>query len=351
MNLQENIITDNTSKMQMYDYYIAIDWSIEGSTIARMKSNSIKPVVTDIASNIKTIKEYLKELKGSKILTIEESTGAQWLYVELRDSVDKLLICNPNRNRLLEEGTKTDKIDASKLCQLLRTGLLKEVYHTDNENNYRIRKLVSAYDDLTIARVRIMNQHSAIYRAIGLKKTEKDKYDKKDKTLNFIIEHQTAVLELLGEEKEKFEEIFSDLVKHHQVIRNIKEISGFGNILAVEAFGIIIDARRFKNKYRLWCYCGLVKNKRQSGKMSKKKKSKVYSRKLKNVFKTATKAALGGKNDIREYYEYLLLEGYTEKDARNTITRYLTTSAYAVIKYNRKYEPYYWRKKLSGKVA
>lgn len=350
MNLSKNSITDNLPKMQMYDYYIGIDWSIEGSLIARMKSNSLKPIATEISSNIKAIKEYLKEYKGSKILTIEESTGAQWLYVELKDSVDKLLICNPKRNRLLEEGPKTDKIDAVKLCQLLRGGLLKEVYHTDNENNYRIRKFVSAYDDLKIAKVRLMNQHSAIYRAIGLKKTEKDKYDKKDKTLNFIIEHQRVVLKLLDEEKEKFEEIFSEIVKHNQVIRNIKEISGFGNILAVEVFGIIIDARRFKNKYRVWCYSGLVENKRQSGKMNKKKKSRVYSRKLKNVFKTATQAALGGKNDIREYYEYLLMEGFTEKDARNTITRYLATSVYAVMKNNKKYEPYYWRKK-SSKVA
>jgi transposase len=351
MNLSKNSVTDNFQKMKMFDYYIAIDWSIEGTSIARMKSNSINPAVIDIDSNIKAIKEYLKELKGTKILTIEESTGAQWLYVELKESVDKLIICNPNRNRLLEEGTKTDKIDARKLCQLLRAGLLKEVYHTDNENNYRIRKLASAYDDLTIARVRLKNQNTAIYRAIGLKKKEKDKYDQKDNTMNFIIEHQTAVLRLLDEEQEKFEEMFSKTVKQNQIIKNIKQISGFGDKLAIKVYGIIIDANRFKNKYRLWCYSGLAKNKRQSGKMIKEKKSRLYSRKLKCVFKMATQAALGGKNDIREYYDYLLLQGYTEKNARNTITRYIATSVYAVMKNKTKYEPYYWRKKSISNVA
>ena len=66
----------------------------------------------------------------------------------------------------------------------------------------------------------------------------------------------------------------------------------------------------------------------------------------------ATQAALGGKNDIREYYEYLLqTKKYTQKDARNTITRYLATSVYAVMKNKKKYEPYHWRKKFTNKAA
>jgi transposase len=334
-----------------YDYYIAIDWSIEGAAIARMRSNSLKPVVNDIVSNIKVIREYLGSLKGKKILTIEETTGAHWLYVELKDSVDKIIICNPSRNRLLEEGAKTDKIDAGKLCQLLRTGLLKEVYHSDNENNYRIRKLVSAYDDLIIAKVRVKNQYSAIYRSIGLKKTEKEQYDKKDKVMNFILENQIAVMKTLNEEQEKFEALFKETVKNNPVIKEIKKISGFGDIQSVKAYGIIIEANRFKNKYRLWCYSGLVKNKRESGKKSFNKKNEKYSRKLKCIFKMATQAALGGKNDIREYYEHLLTEGYTEKDARNTITRYLATSVYAVMKNKTEYEPYHWRKKTENRAA
>ncbi len=85
-------------------------------------------------------------------------------------------------------------------------------------------------------------------------------------------------------------------------------------ILSVKAYGIIIDANRFKNKYRLWGYCGLVRTKRESGKISYSRKDIRYSRKLKCIFKMATQAALGGKNDIREYYEYLLqTKKYTRK--------------------------------------
>lgn len=345
--------TDNSQTLKMYDYYISIDWSLEGVVIAQMKSNSLEPKVRDkMQANIKVIKEYLKELKGTKILTVEETTGSQWLYVELKDSVDKIIICNPLRNRLLEEGPKTDKIDAKKLCRLLRSGMLKEVYHTDEEEKYRIRKLVSAYEDLVKAEVRIKNQISAIYRAIGIKsKKERVQYNNNDETLNFILEHKTGTLVVLEEEKQKFEKKFKQITQRDSVIKNIKNISGFGPILSVEAYGILIDASRFDNKYKFWSYSGLVKNKRESGKTSYSKKNKMYNRKLKCIMKMATQAALSGKNDIREYYEYLLQNGYTRKDARNAVTRYLATSFYTVMKNRVKYEPYYWRKKLRNKAA
>lgn len=344
--------TDNNQTLKMYDYYIAIDWSLEGVAIAHMKSNSIEPKVKDnIPSKIKTIKEYLKEFKGSKILTIEETTGSQWLYVELKDSVDKIIICNPKRNRLLDEGSKTDKIDAKKLCYLLRGGMLKEVYHTDNEK-YKIRKLVSAYEDLVKAEVRLKNQISALYRAIGIRgKKERGQYKQDDDTLNFIIESKTRELEILLEEKQKYETSFKEISSKDVVIKEIKRISGFGPILSVEGYGIVIEASRFKNKYKFWSYSGLVKEKRESGKTSYRRRSKGYNRKIKTIFKIATQAALGGRNDIREYYEYLLGIGYTQKDARNAVTRYLATSFYAVMKKGTSYEPYYWRKKLENKAA
>ena len=350
--MKESKKTNNNQTVRMYDYYIAMDWSLEGVSLAYMKSNSIEPRARDnVEPKIKAIKEYLKELKGTKTLTIEETTGSQWLYVELKDSVDKIIICNPKRNRLLDEGSKTDKIDAKKLCYLLRAGLLKEVYHTDDEK-YRIRKLVSAHEDLVKSEVRLKNQISALYRAIGIGgKKERSEYKKDDDTLNFILESKTRELEILLEEKQKYEKSFKEISQKEEVINNIKRISGFGPILSVEGYGIVIDASRFENKYKFWAYSGLVKEKRESGTTSYKRKNKLYNRKLKCIFKMATQAALGGNNDIREYYEYLIETGYTPKDARNAVTRYLATSFYVVMKKGIKYEPYYWRKKLANKAA
>lgn len=349
LNKKDSLEKQRPSKL--YNHYIGLEWSEKLKVLARMRHNSLEPVVHDNISNLKDLKGYLDELKGSKILTIEETTEAHWLYVELKEHVDKVIICNPTRNHLLKEGPKDDKIDARKLALMLRNGMLKEVYHTDDENNYKIRKLVSSYDDLVIAHVRLQNQYSAIHRSEGLN-PKKEKYNKKDKYLNFIIESQIELMKIYEDKKKKYEELFEDIEKENEIIRYIDGISGFGTILSVKAYGIIIDINRFKNKYRFWCYGGLVKTKRESGKRSFRKKTTQYSRKLKYVLKTATLAALRGENDIREYYEYLLREeGFTDKDAKNAVTRYIATSLYAVMKNKTKYEPYSWRKKLTDKAA
>lgn len=92
--------------------------------VAHMTKRSKQPQVFERRSDLRELKEYLASLKGRKILALEETTTAQWLYLELVDHVDRIVICDPFRNRLLSDGPKTDKIDAGKLCQLLRAGLL-----------------------------------------------------------------------------------------------------------------------------------------------------------------------------------------------------------------------------------
>jgi len=119
-----------------YDHYIAIDWAIANMAIARMTKKSNKITAIDVPSDIVELQFYLKNLKGTKILTIEETTTSQWLYTELKEYVDRIIICDPYRNRLLSEGPKTDKIDAVKLVRLLKANMLKEVYHSNDKFLY-----------------------------------------------------------------------------------------------------------------------------------------------------------------------------------------------------------------------
>src|ERR1700681_2095598 len=69
---------------------------------------------------------------GELHVTWEEGTWAAWLYDLLQPHVDQVLVCNPRRNGLLKEGSKNDKVDARKLADLLRTGMLRPVYHGEH---------------------------------------------------------------------------------------------------------------------------------------------------------------------------------------------------------------------------
>src|SRR3989304_10476782 len=93
-----------------FEHYVALDWSKQTMAIGHMSPRSQHPKVFEQEANLAALKEYLTSLRGRTVLVIEETTTAQWLYVELRDSVARIIICDPYRNRLLSDGPKTDKV-------------------------------------------------------------------------------------------------------------------------------------------------------------------------------------------------------------------------------------------------
>lgn len=65
----------------------------------------------------------------SKWLTIEQSNIAFWAAEQLRDHVDKLIVCDPRHNALISASeNKNDHLDTLRLCRLLRMGSLKPVW-------------------------------------------------------------------------------------------------------------------------------------------------------------------------------------------------------------------------------
>jgi transposase len=79
-----------------------------------------------------TILQFIHGLRGSVHVTLEEGTCAAWLHDLLKPHVTEVLVCNPRKNALLKIGNKNDRIDARKLAELLRSGLLSPVYHGEN---------------------------------------------------------------------------------------------------------------------------------------------------------------------------------------------------------------------------
>jgi len=343
---------DNSSLTvtESYDHYIALDWSERNMAIARMGKKEIEPKVIDVPSDLKELKLYLANLKGKKILTIEETTTSQWLYVELYDYAEKIFICDPYRNRLLSDGPKNDKIDAGKLCKLLKNGMMKEVYHSTNKL-YELRKLVSYYDDEVRAGVRLQNQKSSLYRAEH--KSYKKKEQIEDSRINkFIVAQLDEKISSYVEKKKKYKEEFVRVSKKNKVIRSLESIPGLGLISSVTILSIVIDGKRFKSSNHYLSYCGLVKHEKMSGGRSYGKRIPRYSRRLKGVYKSGAVRVLLSENPIKEYYEYLLKEkNLAEHNARNTVARYIAKISLGIIKSGEKYKPYRWRNNKKEKEA
>ena len=324
----------------IYDHYIAIDWSIKNMAIARMTKKSNKITAIDVPSDIEDLQSYLKNLRGTKILAIEETTTSQWLYTELKEYVDRLFICDPTRNKLLNEGPKTDKIDATKLVRLLKAGLMKEVYHSTDKFLY-LRRIVSGYEDLVKAGVRLKNQRYALLRACGKSGNEKMGSTLDSQGEQFVLKCIDRQIDAYEKEKGGYEKEFEKLARKNHEIKHQKSLPGIGTINAVKIVARVVTPHRFPGKGHYLSYTGLIKLDRISGGRSYGKKSSRYSRQLKSVYKSGVLAAIGGNNPINDYYEHLIQEkNYPDHNARQKACRRLATLSLGVFKSGKKYQPF-----------
>ena len=335
---------------QEYDHYIAVDWALANMAIARMTKRSNKITVVEAPADLSDLQAYLKILRGTKILVLEETTTSQWIYTEIRDSVNRILICDPHRNRLLEEGPKTDKIDATKLVRLLRADLLKEVFHSADEFVY-LRKLAGGYDDMVQAGVRFKNQRYSLLRACGLTGQEKKGVVLKNSESQFVLDGLEKQIAAYEEEKKRYEKEFEKLARIHPAIKHQTSLPGIGPIGAVKIVARVVSPGRFPTAGHFLSYVGLVKLEKRSGGMSYGRKQPRFCRQLKAVYKTCTQAALGNNNPINDCYEYLIREkGYSEYNARHKVCRRLATLSLGVFKSGRKYQPFERKETVSSQT-
>lgn len=317
----------------MFDHYIGLDWSVNNMAIANLSKNPKEDAVIDVKSDIKDLQNYLSLLKGTIAITFEESTPAQWLFTELREFVDEVIVCDPYRNKLLKDGPKNDKLDALKLVKLLKAGMLKPVFHCTDEFIY-LRKLVSGYEDLVRGGVRNKNQRLALFR--GQNKFETEKLENQYES--FVLTGLDTSIELYEQQKKLYDGEFLKAKRKYKVIKNLESIPGIGPVGAITIAATVVDARRFKNKNNFLSYCGLIKHDLMSGGRSYGKRSPRYCRRLKAVFKTAAMSCtIGNRTNLlsKYYYELMDKKNYPEHKARHAVARRIAVLALGVMKSNK----------------
>ena len=108
--------------------YIGLDVHKEAIVIAVLNDAGKLVMESIIETKAATLVQFVQGLRGELHVTLEEGAWAAWLYDVLQPHVHELVVCNPRRNALFKEGSKSDKVDARKLAELLRAGMLRPVY-------------------------------------------------------------------------------------------------------------------------------------------------------------------------------------------------------------------------------
>ena len=107
--------------------YIGMDARKEAISVAVLNSAGKLVMECTIETKASTILDFLKGLRGSLHVTLGEGTSAAWLFDMIKTRVTELVVCNTRRNALLKEGSKSDRIDARKLAELLRSNMVRSV--------------------------------------------------------------------------------------------------------------------------------------------------------------------------------------------------------------------------------
>jgi transposase len=324
--------------------YIGMDVHKEAICIAVLDSSGKLVMECTIETKASIILDFLKGLRGSLHVTLEEGTWAAWLYDLVKPHVTELVVCNPRRNALLKEGSKSDCIDARKLAELLRANLVRPVYH--GENGVRtLQELARSYLAISTDLIRVMSRVKAIYRSWGIACTGKQVYAPRHRSewLGKIREagvrrraefyyQQFDALRSLRQDVRR--ELLAEAQKH-DAWKLLRAIPFIGPIRAALLIALIQTPHRFRTQRQLWTFSGFgietyssAEQRYVQGELQRAKKpasvrglNRNHNHDLKNLFKSAATVAAAKPGPCQEFYERLLAKGMRPEMARLTLAR------------------------------
>jgi transposase len=330
--------------MSVDSKYIGLDVHKEAITIA-VRNDSGKLIMESIIeTKAVTLVQFLQGLKGELHVTLEEGTWAAWLYDVLKPRVHRLVVCNPRRNALMKEGSKSDKVDARKLSELLRAGMLRPVYHGENGVG-TLRELARSYQTISKDLKRVMNRLKALYRGLGIPCGGTQVYAPRyrEQWLNKIahagVRRRTELfyqhldgLQLL---RRQVRGEFLAESRKHQAVKVLRTIPYIGPIRAALLLALMQTPHRFRSKRQLWKYSGLgvethdsAQHRFVDGQLQRSKKpqqirglNKDHNHEMKEIFKSTATSAARCVGPFHDFYDALLAKGMRPEMARLTLAR------------------------------
>lgn len=335
--------------------YIGMDIHKETISIAVMNTAGKVVMECVIETKASSILQFIQGLRGDLHVTFEEGTWAAWLYDLLKPHVTQVVVCNPRKNALLKQGTKSDQIDARKLAELLRGHHLQPVYH-GGHGIRTLKELARSYLTITQDLTRVRNRLKALYRSWGIPCAGKQVYAARHRSSWLAKISETGVRRRAEHYYQQLDalrplrmDVRKDLLVEGQkqkAWKLLRQIPGIGPIRAVLLIALIQTPHRFRTKRQLWTYSGLGIETHGSaqycvveGQLQRVKRpvmlrglNQNHNHDLKAIFKGAALEASCVAGPFRDFYETLLAKGTRASMARLTLARKIAAIALIIWK-------------------
>lgn len=259
---------------------------------------------------------------------LEATLFAGWIHDHLRPLARELQVAHPAMLKAIACGKKkNDRLDASKICDLLRCDLLPRCYLAPAA--LRDLRRVLRYRNLLVSEaVRMKNKISGLLLEAGEPYEAKRLHQRGYfyPYLDSLTNTPESVIELLAITRgslEMFdglqEQLLRGLERHpllEQRVERLRSIRGVGEITALTWALEIVEPARFGSLRRAVSYCGLCAAQRESaGKQQRGPLSKQRNKHLQRVLVEAAKVAPRWSEPLRRVHERAL-----ERGSRNRAT-------------------------------
>ncbi len=324
--------------------YIGMDVHQATISVAVMDARGKLIMECLLETKAATILEFIQGLRGTLALTFEEGTSAAWLHDLLKPHVSRLVVCDPRKNALLKDGNKSDRVDARKLAELLRTHQVKPVYH-GKHGTRALKELGRSYLTITKDVTRVMNRIKAVYRSWAIPCAGTSVYTPRHRAewlaklvepgVRIRAEHLYQQLDSLQPVRlEARHELLLESRKH-AAVKLLRQIPSIGPIRAALLVALLQTPHRFRTKRQLWAYSGFAVEIHDSGEYRsvrgklQRNRERItvrglndnHNKDVKSLFKSAALSASTRPGPLHDFYVTRVESGMRPTMARLTLAR------------------------------
>jgi transposase len=305
-----------------------------------------------IVANRGTVGAHFKSIEVPFILAMEATMFSGWVYDLLKPMALEVKVAHPEMLKAITASKKkNDRLDAERICDLLRCDLLPECYMAPVEQR-NLRRVLRYRNLIVREAVRMKTKMSGLLMEVGVEYCKKRLHGKKyfEELLEKVEDIPESVQELLRLSRHNLE-LFTKMQKQllgalrdhpdlHQRVSRLMTIPGIGEVTALTWVLEIGDPNRFSSINKAVSYCGLCSREHESGgKTYRGPISKKRNKHLQTILIEAAKLAPRFNDDLARIHSIELSKGHRNR-ATLEVARRLVAYLLAVDKRGSEFKPH-----------
>ena len=235
---------------------------------------------TSFANDIEGITRFLEFLDKEDYLPAKvacESTSTYWepLYDTLKDAGIEMLVAHPHHTKMITQTKyKDDKIDAERLAEMSRLGIVPASY-IPTKKGRDLRRLTRARHGLKGSISTYKNRIEATIATYPHRRPAGDLYSDSGRAWLKIVPFREAdqmaidanldIIDTITRQADRLGKVIAKKALDDPDVQKIMTLPGMGHILAMTVKAEIVDIGRFPTPEEIVSYAGLAPSRHDSG--------------------------------------------------------------------------------------